>query len=473
MEPPPSPRLIRVAAVATLLAAAVPVFGLRGYTVDDALIIARVAHHVAGGVGYRFNAHGPAVDAVTPLGYPYLLAPFARASVLATLAHARVLGAAAWLGVAAWLGATIARLHGGAERFSPLLVLALCAPLGAWAVSGMETGVVTALATLALAPTPWGALAAGLAAAWRPELIPWAIVVAPGTRLALRAPRRAVVVAALLAVAPAIGVACARAALFGNPAPLAVFAKPSDLDHGLRYALGALAFTGPAWLLIAPRALLRVPARLRVVALAALVHSLALVLAGGDWMALWRLEVPVLPGMLLVGAAIAAEAPLSRTLLRTAVACGVELLVLVELGPASAHVLAHRTALVAAARPALRGATRVAAVDVGWVGAAVEPEADVVDLAGVTEPDVAWLPGGHTSKRLPGNFLDMHRVDAAVLLLGPGEALRSPWWTSRFAPYPVDSRVAALAAGAGFRAAATLPLGGTRQSYLIVRRTRP
>lgn len=459
-----------VAAVA-VLAAGASLVALRGYTVDDALITARVAHHLATGAGYRFNAHGAASDAVTPLGYAYVIAPLARGSVLGALAGARALGAIAWLAAAGWLGAAIGRCGTRSMRFSPLLVLALCAPLGAWAASGMETGLVTALATLALAPTAWGALAAGLAAAWRPELIPWAIVIAPGMQLAERAGRRRVARAALLAIAPALAVAITRAAAFGHPAPLAVFAKPSDLEHGLRYALGALAFTGPPWLLVAPRTLRRIAPRLRVVAGAVLVHSVALLLAGGDWMALWRLEVPVLPGVLLVGAALAAEAPLWSTLLRTGVACAVELVVLVELGPSATRVAAHRAALIAAARPVLAGATHVAAVDVGWVGAATD--ADVVDLSGVTERDVALLPGGHTSKRIPEGFLDTHRVDTLVLLLAPGEAPRDPWWRSRFAPYAVDARVAALARTAGFRAVSTLPLPGTRQQYLVVRRKRP
>ncbi|MDF3071929.1 MAG: hypothetical protein K0R38_7530, partial [Polyangiaceae bacterium] len=47
---------------------------LWGFTVDDALITARVAWHLANGAGYRFNAGGPVVDAVTPLGFAVLLA---------------------------------------------------------------------------------------------------------------------------------------------------------------------------------------------------------------------------------------------------------------------------------------------------------------------------------------------------------------------------------------------------------------
>ncbi len=61
------------------LAAPAPALVLWGYTVDDALISVRYAHHLAPGQGWRFNAGGPATDGVTPLAWPLLLAPVARA----------------------------------------------------------------------------------------------------------------------------------------------------------------------------------------------------------------------------------------------------------------------------------------------------------------------------------------------------------------------------------------------------------
>src|SRR5262249_46499936 len=53
-----------------------------GFTVDDALIPVRYARHLAAGQGWRFNLGGPATDGVTPLPWPLLLAPFARAPAL-------------------------------------------------------------------------------------------------------------------------------------------------------------------------------------------------------------------------------------------------------------------------------------------------------------------------------------------------------------------------------------------------------
>jgi hypothetical protein len=65
------------------------------------------------------------------------------------------------------------------------------------------------------------------------------------------------------------------------------------------------------------------------------------------------------------------------------------------------------------------GASRVATLDVGWVGAAL-PGAEIVDLAGVTDPEIAALPGGHTSKRVDAAMLLARRV-VHVLLYRPAE----------------------------------------------------
>jgi hypothetical protein len=74
--------------------------------------------------------------------------------------------------------------------------------------------------------------------------------------------------------------------------------------------------------------------------------------------------------------------------------------------------LPDRLSLIEAARPMLAGAARVATIDVGWVGAATE--ADILDLAGATDPEVAALPGGHTSKAISGAFLTGRHPDQLV-----------------------------------------------------------
>jgi hypothetical protein len=73
----PSPRSPLTFAALGVAAGAIPLGLLHGFTVDDALIPARYAHHLALGLGYRFNVGGPVTDGVTPLGWAHLLAPFA------------------------------------------------------------------------------------------------------------------------------------------------------------------------------------------------------------------------------------------------------------------------------------------------------------------------------------------------------------------------------------------------------------
>jgi hypothetical protein len=134
-------------------------------------------------------------------------------------------------------------------------------------------------------------------------------------------------------------------------------------------------------------------------------------------------------------------------------------------GSSAAGVGAQRNALIQAARPHLGGATRVAALDVGWAGAATE--ATIVDLAGVTDPSVARLAGGHTTKRLPANFLETRRVDALVVLAVAPQ--RAPLGELRVAR-GVEARLATLDGAERFTPVAVIPLTGTDQGYVIFRR---
>ena len=219
-----------------LAAATLPAAAMWGFTVDDALIPVRYARHLAAGAGYTFNAGDPPTDGVTPLPWALVLAPLARAGALDVLLRAKCLGLAAWLGAAAVWGGAIGRAAGTtAAKAVALVALALCAPLGAHAVSGMETALALALATLAAASakTPLRAAAfAGLAASLRPEMAPWALALAGALG---RAPRERALGAAIAALPFGVCVAV-RLGWFGRAAPLAVLAKPSDLQHGLAYA---------------------------------------------------------------------------------------------------------------------------------------------------------------------------------------------------------------------------------------------
>lgn len=434
-----------------------------GFTVDDALIICRVAANIAGGLGYRFNKGGPVVDAVTPLGFAYLLAPAASHGPLAALRFAKWLGAASWVIAAGWLGVLVSR---GSRplRWSVLLPLAVCAPVSAWAASGMETGVVLALATLSLSDSRAALLAAGIGAALRPELLPWSATLALGRSVASHDSLRRTLSGLALATLPAVAVVLIRSSCFGSPVPLAVWAKPSDLDHGVFYALGAAFWTGIPILVAAPRSILRLGGKERAVLVATLVHVLTLVVVGGDWMPLFRLFTPVLPGLLWVGASLCHVASPWATAIRTGLATVVCGALLFDKGPALRGVMAQRATLVARARPVLSGARCVAALDVGWIGAATD--ARVLDLAGVTDPEIARLPGGHTSKHLPAHLLERRGVDWLVLLVEGRPA--SPWTNSVWERL-VETRISKEAAMLGFHLQATLEVPGTPWSYAVLR----
>ena len=97
--------------------------------------------------------------------------------------------------------------------------------------------------------------------------------------------------------------------------------------------------------------------------------------------------------------------------------------------------------LIEELRGPLAGAKVVAALDIGWLGAATDTT--IVDLAGLTDPAIAVLPGGHTSKAIPAAMLDARGVDTIVLLLSEGELRKEPWTTSQFARV-VEMRIARI-----------------------------
>lgn len=432
---------------------------LWGFTVDDALITCRMAAHLAQGVGYRFNVGGPVVDAVTPLGFAHLLAPFAAGGPLAALVAAKWLGAVAVAAAAFILGRRILPRTSAAYGGALLLCLAVTAPVAAWAVSGMETGVVTLLAVAALGQGSVADVAAALAAAWRPELAPWCCCVRLGLRLQGGASLgRALPSPALVLGAVAL-VGVLRAVLFGRPAPLSVFAKPSDLANGANYALFAFVQTGLPLLCVAPFSLRRGAPVARVVALGGVVHFTALMLAGGDWMTLYRLAVPVLPSFVLGAAELWRVAPAWSSWLRVALAGTMSVYLAAAVGPVARGVGADRAQLIDAARKALHGAKVVASPDVGWVGAV--GDFSVVDLAGVTDETVAMLPGGHTSKRIDDSLLRRRNVDAIVLLAYPphDELARE-----------IDRRAALTPTAQSFQIVARLPFAGGRQQYVVFRK---
>lgn len=394
---------------------------MRGFTVDDALISVQYARNIAAGAGYRFDATGPSTDGVTPLAWPFLLAPLAHADAWTVLLRAQWLGIVAWSMAAAALGVSVARIQTSTlVKLTSLALLLASLPVAAHSASGMETGVVMALATAAVALSERGlastALAA-LAAAFRPELAPWALAWSAGRAIANGEPKRRVAWLSALSLSPAIACACARAVVFGHPYPLALLAKPSDLEHGSTYVLAGLVVSALPMACLAPLALGRAHAMGRAIGVAFVVHVVTVALVGGDWMPYARLFAPVVPGLVLVyvhGARESKRAPLAA---RSALAIAAGAYFWAFAAPRGMGVIDDRARLVSDARPLLTSCRKVAAVDIGWVSAT---GAHVVDLAGLTDPEIAVLPGGHTSKHVDAGMLLGRGVDCAVFYVEPG-----------------------------------------------------
>jgi hypothetical protein len=401
-----------------ILSAAAGALLVWSFTVDDALISVRYARHLASGVGYRMNAGGPVTDGVTPLAWPFVLWPLARGAPLVVLGRAKALGLGLSLASAAVLGAAVGWSRAPLEgKIAALLGLLVCLPFAAYSVSGMETPVATLLATLAAVMARrvrLTSLLAGLAASLRPELVPWALTLALFVAASDRDRRQArVLLAVALALAPFLACCVAREMVFGRPAPLAVMAKPSDLVHGLSYAVAAsLVAVGPV-MALSPIGAWRERGAARALTAAGVAHLGAIVAVGGDWMPFARLVVPVVPSLLFASVLLWEGAhpwvPRVRTLL--ALLLGVR--AFASMAPVARRVGPDREALVGRAEPLLARRERIASVDVGWVSAATE--ADVVDLAGVTDPEVAALGGGHTSKRIDASFLLGRHADTLLL----------------------------------------------------------
>jgi len=464
-----------------MVALALPALvALWGFSVDDAWIVSRVVENGLETGGFSFNRGAARTDAVTALGFAEILAGICvlfRTSD-AFLA-ARVLGAACTLlslAVSAWTVAADAP-QASARWLRPLLWFAtagLSPSLAAWAGAGLETPLVGCLCTLGCAA--WegarapgqvgrrrelGALLLGCAVALRPELAGFAFVTAlvldHGRRLRQRFGP------ILLLLAPPLVVAGLRLSWFDTPLPLALLAKEPDLSAGLRYGIGSLVLCGPLWLiwgLAAERAASRPRWWLAFAA-----HGASVVLAGGDWMPLYRLWLPVLPWLVAVGVR-----DVRRPRLVLAIALGaacVSSSLLFAFGAATRQVVPRREHMVAELRPLLQGARRIATVDIGWVGRATG--AEVIDLAGVTDPRVAALSGGHTSKRIAPGFFAARSIDTWLIRAADRSYVVGAPLQTVACTYVVDARLVQRALDLGFQGVATVAVPGTDEQYVVAR----
>lgn len=475
----------RTLAAPAIAASAVLAIGLAAwpYTVDDAFVLARYAARMAAGDGWTMN-DGPPTDGVTgPLG----LVP----GVVAALLGRDPVFASKLTGLlcAALAAALVARRAAPFTPIGALLPLLLASPLLAvWSVAGLETGVavlaasigaVAALGSVApdsregrkggneeeeegrgagpatdpatdpdadLVSASEGArgraVALGVSVgclAWlRPELAPFCLVLL----LSLRGHRRW---AWGLALAGVASVVVFRLSLFGHVLPLAAAAKPADLGNGFGYVARALVVVfglgGAAPVVLAAR---EDPAR-RPLALALGAHLVSVALAGGDWMPGFRLFAPVLPAYALVASgAVARRLPGWR---------GWALLAGATAIPLASHAFVLPLARDAGEAREEAGAeladwlaahgTRVALVDIGYLG--WRSGLEVVDLGGITDPEVARAPGGHVAKALDVGWLAARDPDLFVLSSRIAPRVSEDGQLVSFFGHPVEHRVARTA----------------------------
>jgi len=447
------------------------------FTVDDALIAVRYAQNLAHGFGWRFNAPGGvSSDGVTSLVWPLILLPWAHGPALSVLARAKVMGLIVWAATGAGLGLAIGRVRPGhwVIKIAALFTLALSVPVAAYAVSGMETPMATALATwaaISIRRPRTAALLAGLSALFRPEMVVWAAALTLLSTAGVRRNRRgAYFVSLALSLAPFLASALVRAVLWGRPYPLAVLAKPGSLDQGFPYVGAACIVTLLPLAACAPVSLFRDRSALAI-ALAAVAHGLTVALVGGDWMPFARLMVPVVPSLAMAIVLSARRATCWSTVARFVVAMSIGSFMLARGGAElGRHVGGDRAALIASAKPWLAEVASVAALDVGWVGAATG--ARVLDLAGLTDPDIAALPGGHTSKRVDSMFLLRAGVEALLVYAPrglPGGSLSR--WPEVECSRVVEARlVRDPVIALHFGALAWLPLGSSGAGYVFLKR---
>jgi len=422
--------------------------GLFVYTVDDAFIVGRYAQRLADGRGYGF-VDGPPTDGVTA---PIWLVP----GVLGAALGADPVQAAKLTGLAC-AALSVLVLHGAARRRAIGALgagvacgfLVLAPSFLAWSVAGLEASAAalacTVLAAAALnAPRPLRAgLAAALLVLLRPECAPVALALAG--HLARRIGRPAAPALALPGAALA-ALAGARWLAFGTLTPLSAAAKPPDLAHGIEYAIRVLGYGTALVALPAAVAAARGSRRMRVLLGAVGVHLAAIVLAGGDWMPGVRLFVPVLPLLAwMVGVGVSDLVRRTRSRAALVAAC------CVVLGaPGLLFVLDARQAIDAGrtreregralARELTAAAHRVALIDVGFLAyvGGFEP----VDLAGVTDPRIGRLPGGHCDKPVTGAMLIERGVDGLLLHASSEPRADAEGRLVALAGHPVERRLA-------------------------------
>jgi len=183
-------------------------------------------------------------------------------------------------------------------------------------------------------------------------------------------------------------------------------------------------------------------------------------------MPLWRLAIPAMPGALWVATCLQSGRSRIMNLFSLTLGIGVTWTIGYRVGLPGRHVFDARAALIHEVSPLLAGSKQLAGLDVGWLGVATA--SDILDLAGITDPRIARLPGGHTTKKIPNSWFDSHQPDALIMLTAPGEPLRVPWGSTQFAR-GVENQVKRLDYWQDCTVRGVAGLKFTHQSYVVIR----
>lgn len=423
------------------------------FTVDDAYITARYGARLARGLGYTYNA-GPATDGVT--GPLWILPSLLGSAIgLDPIALSKALGIAAAC-AAAWVcvRSLTQRMGGRAAGWVAAVSLGTSLHVGVWAGSGLGTGLAALCATLFVLPTlregrsPWVSGGAVAMCAWlRPEL---ALAAGAALLWCVVRDRRRGSIAMAVASLGALALLVFRWVLFGALLPLSFWAKPGQLAHGWDYTTaGVLSVSSVVGLALLAALARWGQARDRALLAVLATHTLACVLAGGDWMPGLRLFVPLLPayaaalGLAVVTVARRARRPWLVPVLAL-LACVWPVVELQRELPAVRHAGLRRdevTPVMAAALSASPGP--LAMLDIGAVG--YRSQLPMVDLGGLVEPRVAHASGTHLNKRVDARWLRAQRPRWIVLHSASMPRVSQDGRLLSLRGYPVEQAVARMA----------------------------
>ena len=423
------------------------------YQVDDASITYRYAAHAARGLGPVFNPHGPVSEGFTsPLWFllltlgAWLLGPEA----LPLLAF--VMGSTALLALLGLLWAWGRKKPLG-QWFPGLLLTAAWPSLIFYSASGLEMTLflLALLLSLSLPHTQgplrkvaWGAI---FLLPWiRPEAL-WLLPVlggvsvlenlrsirtegmAPGawiSRLGRRLREEALTPSLVLLAGQGL-LWAVRLSVFGTLLPNTYYAKTPLPIAGLHYLLSFLSQPLTWGLLLAALISgLNSTARERRFLWAGLLWLPAPVLEGGDWMPQHRFFLPATLCLLAAAGGGMVWRFRSSDRFRRALVLTTWLLALalpiamaremtdIRLHAQEAFDLLTRRERDIANWVQTQGVRSVGTVDLGVMG--FSSQAELVDLAGLTDPRIARVPGGHLRKEFPLDYLfEERRPDVLIL----------------------------------------------------------